>query len=393
MSQVSFSVIVRSTEELAPMQTSLQRFTDQTRAQVQLQGFTWDVARQELNQMATYGRGADISQIGSTWLRGLVDMNAIRPFNALDLRKFGDPAEFIPAAWESACLYDRTTMWAVPWLVDVRILFYRRDLLKRAGIDETTAFSTPQALDQTLSALEASGVATPLVLPTQFSWRTLHAVASWVWGNGGEFFDPVGKRLLFRNAPAMEGFKAFFGLARHLTETARGLSDAESDAQFIAGDAAVTVSGPWMMEMDAARLVHVGMASPPGPAFIGGSHLIIWKHAANLRNALQLAQYLTGLEMQRKLGLGGLLPARLAALNAVNIPSREFSRYLQQILQHGRAFPASHLWALIEERLCNTLADIWNEVLALSDITDSTLNVVLERHIGALASYLEMMFL
>lgn len=393
MSGLVLSVIARAPEELMRTRTLIEGFTAKHHIPVQLQDLTWDTARQDLNQVATYNEGPDVSQIGSTWLRGFVDMNAVRAFGPFEMRRLGSPSDFVPAAWESASLHDDAVLWAMPWLVDARILFYRRDILKQAGIDESSAFATPEALDETLAALRSHGVAIPWVIPTQFSWRTLHTVASWVWHHGGDFVSSSGERLTFMDVPALAGFRGFFKLARHLVEPALGLSDRESDALFMEGKAAATISGPWIMEMDEELLVDVGVTSPPGPAFIGGSHLIIWKHTVMPRKAVRLVQYLTSLEGQLNHGLHGLLPARFEALNAVDTSSREFSRYLQTLLKSGRSFYATHLWALIEDQLNHALADVWQDVLALSSLTDDALDAILERHLGALHNRLEMMFI
>lgn len=65
---------------------------------------------------------------------------------------------------------------------------------------------------------------------------------------------------------------------------------------------------------------------------------------------------------------------------------------LRQVLQNGRAFITPRLWALVEERLSQALAQVWGDVLALPDITDSALDAILTRRLGALAKRLEMMF-
>lgn len=390
MVNLDFSLIARVPEETAQVQALVKQFTVRHGVQVSLHHYTWDTVRQALNRVATYKQGLDVSQIGSTWLRDFVDMRAVRPFEPMELSLLGDIADFVPAAWKSSCVNDRT-VWGIPWLIDARILFYRRDVLKRAGIDERSAFATPEALETTLARLQADGVTVPWVLPTQFSWRTLHTVASWVWGKGGDFLSADGKRIRFTEPAALEGFKAFFRAARYLAQVGRPISDIEADTLFMRGEAAVTISGPWIMQMDRALLEQVGVTSPPGPAFIGGSHLVIWQHSTKVRHALNLVAYLTGPEAQRRHGFQGLLPARLSALDTVNIPTREFSIYLADVLLKGRAFSSPHLWALVEERLSQTLAWVWNDVLALPEITESALDDLLAQRLGSLAERLQMM--
>jgi len=392
MSELTLSIIARLPEETLRVRSLVESFAQRERVRVTIEDYTWDTVRQALNRTAIYNQGPDISQVGSTWLRDFVEMKAIHALSPLEIRQFEPIKDFVPAAWESTQVFHDGTVWGIPWLIDARILFYRRDLLKRLGIDERGAFATPAALEETLARLQTGGVAIPWVIPTEFSWRTLHTVASWLWAYQADFLSPDGKRILFTSAPALAAFKDFFRTARYLPkEYSAGISDVQSDALFMQGKAAVTISGPWIMNMDPELLTHVGVTSPPGPAFIGGSHLMIWEHTRHLRQALNLAAYLTNMESQRRHGFQGLLPSRLSVLDIVNIPNREFSLYLGQVLQNGRAFPNFHFWALIEERLSQTLGQIWQEVLKLPDLKDEALEEVLLRHLEALAQRLDVM--
>lgn len=278
-------------------------------------------------------------------------------------------------------------MLAVPWLADVRILFYRRDILKRAGIDEQVAFQTPETLEQTLAQLRASGVNIPWVVPTQHSWRTVHNAASWVWGAGGDLLSADGKRILFNQPKALAGFRAYFALGRYLADEARGLTDTESDTLFQAGKAAVTVSGPWLLAMPPELVAKVGITSPPGIPFVGGSHLVVWKYRRLASEAVQLVQFLTSLHFQQSCKPGGLLPVRLKALDAFNMSSAEMGKYLQQSLTKGRSFPSVPLWEVIEARLADTLAATWREALKAPD---SNWDAILDDRLNRLAQRLSL---
>ena len=391
MSELEFSVIFSEAGEMPSLETMIEKFTAESRMPVRLRKLSWDDARDELNKVAIYNAGPDISQVGSTWLRDFADMNALRTFTPAEVRTCGASSEFVPALWESSTLHGRPGMWAMPWLVDTRVLFYRRDLLAQAGVDEAYAFDTTEAMAQTFEKLQACGVRIPWVVPSRLSWRTLHGVASWIWGAGGDLISADGKRPLFDKPEARSGIKAYFSLARYLSEEARGLTDIETDALFRAGKAAVTLSGTWLLDIDEKQLVDVGVASPPGIPFVGGSHLVIWKHTAKVREAIQLVRFLTGLEFQTSLGRRGLLPARLEALTLLNTSSREFSEQLRRVLVKGRSFPSVHLWGLIEERLNNALGDVWADVLQLPEVTPQELDAVLDTHLGPLARRLLML--
>lgn len=388
MVELTLSITPTDAVEMTALQQVLDDFQDQTRISVRLHEIDTKSARDEINQFAVTGKGPDVSQIGSTWLRGIVDMNVLRPFTAHDTAQMGSPDDFIEASWKSTFLPGQPNVqWAVPWLADVRMVYYRRDLLKNAGIDEQGAFANPKVFEQTLRQLQSSGVQIPWVVPSQHSWRTFHNIASWVWGLGGDFIDSTGKQMLFDRPEAMAGFKAYFALERFLTGPARGLTTAQSDALFMNGMAAVTISGTHLLAMSPELLDRVGFTSPPGPPFVGGSHLVIWQYTRHEREAVQLVQALTSAASQKAYGLGSLLPVRLDALAKLGeLAGQEetFARYVRQALANGRSFQSVYLWDIVEARLVAVMASIWDEILKSPEpdtglILDRTLHTLAHR--------------
>jgi ABC-type glycerol-3-phosphate transport system substrate-binding protein len=214
MREVEFSVMSVDTPNADRLREALTEFEAQTRIHLKLRVIPWDEAWAELVKVAIYGDGPDISEVGSTWMPDLVGMNGLRQLAPAEVQKLGGQADFFPASWQSATLGDPSTIWAVPWLVDTRILYYRHDLLEQAGIDAREAFKTPTSLAQTLSRLRAAGNAVPWVVPSQETRMTLHNSASFVWGAGGSFVSADGQRILLDQPQARAGFREYFGLAR-----------------------------------------------------------------------------------------------------------------------------------------------------------------------------------
>jgi len=387
MSQVELSVMSVDTPDADRIREALIEFEAQTRIRVNLRVIPWDDAWAELVKVAIYGDGPDISEVGSTWMPDLVGMNGLRPLTSADVQRLGDPADFFPASWQSASLGDPSTVWAVPWLVDTRILYYRRDLLEAAGIDAREAFRTPKALAQTLARLRAAGNAIPWVVPTQATRMTLHNSASFVWGAGGDFVSADGQRILLDQPQARSGFREYFGLARFLAGEARHLTDVQSDACFWEKGAAVTLSGPWMWRASAGLRDKVSQTLPPGIPFVGGSHLVIWKHTRRSAEALELARFLNGVEFQRMYTVrAGLLPAGPGALSGPDSEATTFYRHMVPTLVKGRSFPSIPLWGLIETRVSEALTDIWRDTLR-SAAPD--LDAILDDHLTPTAKRLQ----
>jgi multiple sugar transport system substrate-binding protein len=363
--ELEFSIMAESPANIQPL---LDQFEAEHRIRVRLRLLTWDIAWSDLVKVALYGDGPDVSEIGSTWLGDLVAMNALRPFAEQELAALGKPSDFLPSAWNGGRVANQAQMWAIPWFTGARLLFYRRHLLERAGVDERTAFTTAGQFDETLSRLQAGGAQVPWTVPTGHTHTTLLNVASWVWGAGGDFVTPDGKRTLFTQPPARAGLRAYFALGRFLAPSVRHLNGLEPDEQFLSDqETAVTITGPWLFAAVSQRSLadQVGVALPPGPSFVGGSCVVVWKHTRQTEAALQLIHFLTRTPTQvtypRRLGL---LPARLDALEAPPFSTDPLWQLAITGIRTGRSVPITRSWGLMEDRLTRELTALWADVLA-----------------------------
>ena len=161
----------------------------------------WNTARSELVNFALLKNTPDVSEVGSTWISGFSSMQELRPFENHEIKRFGSPDAFVSEAWLSGVLADGR-VYGIPWSIDVRNIYYRRDLFEKAGIDETTAFQDIATLKETWKKLQASGIEIPWVLTTGNTLSTLQYLASWVWDKGGRFISDDGKQPRFNEPVA-----------------------------------------------------------------------------------------------------------------------------------------------------------------------------------------------
>jgi multiple sugar transport system substrate-binding protein len=277
----------------------------------------------------------------------------------------------------------------------MRLIHYRQDMFEQAGIEAHTAFQSPQTVLETCAQLQAAHVAHPVVLPSRRSRMTLHNLAGWVWGNGGDFVSPDGKKALFVTAQARAAIHAYFDLAHYLPPDLHDRDENQSDASFLNGDAAWTISGPWLHRSpDLSRAVaeQARQALLPGVSYIGGSQLVIWKHSPYTEPALRLIRHLNSVEAQARLvQTAGLFPTRLEVLACEPFQSDPFYQMAAEGLRTGRAFPALSLWGLVENKLAEAFASIWADILLNRDadfhaIIDAHLDDVAQRLNATLAS-------
>jgi multiple sugar transport system substrate-binding protein len=373
MDALKLTIMARGYHPEGDLRPLLDQFEAEHHVPVDVEVFTWETGWARLVKLALYRTGADVSEVGTNWVGNLVTMRALHPFHKTDLAALDAPSAFLPTAWQGGSVLGEKEVWAVPWLADTRLIYYWRDWLEQAGIDEASAFLTPAAFEQALGQLRASGVsAAPWIVATQSTALTLHNVSSWVWAAGGDWISPSGKRILFDQPEARAGLKAYFDLHRYMLPAARSLDSVPpSDSLFLQEEAAMTISGPWLMLLNMAPssfsdLTRLGAALPPGGIpFVGGSHLVVWEHSPRQSLAVELVRFLTSRQAQiAYCPLGSLLPVRLDVLSEPPYADHPVLKVLVEGVKAGRTFPNFPLWGLIEDGLGAMLNQMWREVLA-----------------------------
>lgn len=366
MSSIRFSVMRASDEQMALLRQVLKEFEERRHVTVDLTVLEWPTAWSQLLDYATYGDSPDVSLVGTTWIAPLSGMQALRPFTNAEVASYGETV-FLPSAWNAGVAGRKS--WAIPWQIDTRIIFYWRSSLARAGVDEKTAFISYEALEETVRILNASGQVA-IVSPTVTSADALHELAGWIWSQGGDFWSPDGKCLVFHHDAALKAIQRYFRLHRLLPGSPlAGLNEWQADRAFDRREAQIIIGGPWLINdvliQRPAALDDLGIAPLPGIPYNGGSSLVIWRRSLQELPGLDLIRYLVSPEVQRRITqLHGVLPARLEVLTDPEVNQDPFFRVLSSNALRGRALPPVRLWAVIEERLVQTLGTIWKDVFS-----------------------------
>ena len=393
MVEIEFSVMEGNAGDSRNLLALLEAFEQQYHIHVNLTGIPWDRGWTEIAKFGIYGNGPDVSSIGTTWIGSLASMQALRPYQPQQIRALGGAEAFFQACWQTGLLPGDPTAWAIPWLADVHVIYYWKDALEKAGIqaDFESAFSSQAALVDTLEKIHTDGgYAYPLDLTTINTPVVLHEAAHWLWDAGGDFVSPDGRRAIFDEPAAMEGFRNYFGLRPFISPDSLG--PAPRGDLFNAGKAAVYFAGPYLGNIGRANHPEwgerVGIVQSPGPAFVGGSSLVIWQYSKHAQEAFELIRFLSSQPTRIPASPHDQgLPTRCEALNMVSIEDDIFHRTYLQALQHGRGVPTMRLWGSIEDRLVAEIATIWAELFARPE-TD--LAECLSRHFHPLAQRLNI---
>ena len=394
MKQIEYLSVEADPNSSARLQGMLDEFTRKYNCQVLLHLVGWDAIWRELVNTSIYRRGSDVSEVGTTWLDSLAAMDTLRLFSPENIKALGGSGAFLPATWQSIARRGAAEVEAIPFRADMRVIYYWKDMVEAAGLDPAQVFHTPQGMAAELQALQQV-IPTPWAVATAANNRnTLFYLASWIWEQGGDFLTPEHKEVAFDSPQALEGMRLYYELARFLPRTDTPISDDEVNDLFLQRKVAAVMSGPWLLNLaynqnwSAERFSQMGITSPPGPSFVGGTCLVVWKHSRQQDYALKLVEYLTTPAIQAEYcAMIGFLPARRDAWDQAPFSSNPHYQALHQVLLNGRGLPPISLWGVIEERLSLALGQIWSE---LSANPAADLPALLRQHLVPLARRLNI---
>jgi multiple sugar transport system substrate-binding protein len=285
---------------------------------VDVQQVPWQSAHEKLLTAYVGDATPDVAQLGNSWVPELAVLDALAP---LDARVAASPVvlrdDYFAGIWDTNVVDG--VLYGVPWYVDTRLVFYRRDLLAAAGFAEL-----PRTWDEWLAAMRAvrDGAAEYAILLPLDEYEQLLALAL---AQPDELLRDGGRYGNFRSA----GFRralAFYlglfgeGLAPVVTQTQASNAWNELGRGYVA----MMIHGPWSVGEMRRRLppeaqptwTTAPMPGPDGPgaSTAGGSSLVVFRESAHPTAAWALVEFLSRPENQvRFQALTGDLPPRRAA--------------------------------------------------------------------------------
>jgi multiple sugar transport system substrate-binding protein len=393
MIEIELSVLDYAEDAAIKLQPLLAQFERKQHIHVFLTAIPWQQGWSEIANMAIYRHGADVSEVGTTWVSSLASMHALRPFTKADLDTLGGPEAFFSPIWQTGILRGDplNQVWAIPWHAYPIVLYYYQDLLARAGLPNArAAFHTPKSFARALKKLQASGLAHPFgMVTTGFKPAILQDAASWVWSSGGDFLNADGTRTAFTQPQALAGLRDYFSLSPYLylpTNNTETIADT-----FMAGQNGVVQNGPWLgivhRKEDPKFARRLDALPMPGGGYVGGCSLVIWQHSRNNEAAGELLHFLSSQATRVPVvPHAPNLPARKQALIDLTAQDLFLQVYLDT-LTNGRTFPATRLWGVVEARLANVFAALWEDIRINPSID---LEECLHRRLDPLAENLDL---
>jgi multiple sugar transport system substrate-binding protein len=287
---------------------------------VEVQQVPWSAAHEKLLTGYVGGSTPDVTQLGNTWIAEFAALQALEPLDPR-IERSGEVTEsgYFPGIWETNVVDEQT--FGVPWYVDTRVLFYRRDLLARAGYDrmpETWA-GWREAMQSVKRVVGPDRYA--VFLPTnEFMQPVILGMQ-----NGSPLLADHGTRGAFSEPAFREAFEFYHGLFRdRLAPPISNAEIANMYQEFARGYFAMVITGPWNLGEFERRLpdslqsqwATAPLPGPDGPgaSIAGGSSLVLMRGSKHKDAAWKLIEFLSRPDQQLRFWrLTGDLPARTEA--------------------------------------------------------------------------------
>jgi multiple sugar transport system substrate-binding protein len=306
----------------------------------------WEAAHDKIANAIAAGQTPDVSLIGTTW------MGEFAKAGGLDPTPDGlvDESGFYEGPWSSTVVGD--TSYGVPWYVETRVLFYRKDLAAKAGWTQPP--KTWDELTRFASDLE-SGAGAEYGINLQpgqtGSWQTFLPFA---WSNGAALTDDAGTEYTIDSpatVEALEYYKSFFDDGLSPT---RVLDPGELESGFADGRFGSFVSGPWhtgLVEEAGVTQDQYAVAPLPGKdsgagtSFVGGGNLAVFADSDNRESAWKLVRWLSQPEVQQRwYDTLGDLPAVKSAWQSGELATDERLKVFGSQLEQAQSPPAVPTW-------------------------------------------------
>lgn len=342
----------------------------------------WSTAWTQLVSIAKHRRGEyapDVLQVGNTWTCTLAYLGVLRNMEQFypDFTNHG----FVRIGCTYCRLSSRKRLFAVPWFIDIRVLYYRKDILELLGLDATALDDWESFRDtcRRINRLRKNDKCPyALALSGQKEDVLIHDIAPWIWGAGGSFLGPDMKSVVFDKTEAVNGMRFYYGFMEDGSIPLMG-RDRMIGGDFFSGRFVLQFSGAWpansffskdsdLYSREVAQ--NYGLAFfPKGPAgrftYLGGSQLGMCAHTRYPEESLKLLRYLTSQDVQVQHAKAiGMMPCFEDGFEVVFPKSAEtMKKVFKESIKFARTLPPVRVLGAMERIFTRLSHDVIKKII------------------------------
>lgn len=323
---------------------------------IKVQQIPWTAAQEKLVTAFASDNTPDACQLGNTWIPQFAALNAIIPLD--EYIKQSDQLsqeKYFPGIWETNVIDKK--VFGIPWYVDTRVMFYRKDVFEKAGYkDPPKNWNELLDLSKRIKSFYPKEENYAIYLPTnEFAPFIMFGMQA-----GSSILKDNDTRGNFSGKEFKEAFK--FLTDFHKQNLApMGISQVTNVYQAFAEEYfSIYISGPWNIpefkKWMKGNLADKWMTAPmpgyaneyPGVSLAGGSSLVIFKDSKYKKEVWKFFEYLsqpkTQLEFYKLLNN---LPANKEAWQDSLLKNDPFMQAFYLQFMNVRATPKIPEWEQI----------------------------------------------
>jgi len=331
------------------------------------QAIPWEAAHEKLITSVVGDIPPDVSQLGTTWMAEFQAMGALVPLDELiSNSRIISKDKFFPASWETNLVEER--VYGVPWYVDTRVMFYRKDLLKEVGFNHPPR--TWEELERVGKALikdrdgdgriDRYGMALPVK-----DWNIL---SMFIWENGGNILTADNSKPDVESEATQEAFQFYLKLFEEKIVPTTEAVDVDLFHAFRTGFYPIFISGPWMIELTRNELgkEYEGrwdVAMMPRKkfpiSFVGGCNLVLFKGSKHKEAAWKFIEFMSQPDIQVEwYRLTTDLPAVKSAWQDPFFKDKPMLRVFGEQLNYTKAPPNIPEWEQIADAMQRRMEEL-----------------------------------
>lgn len=356
---------------------------------VVVQQLPWSAAHEKLLTAFAGDATPDVAQLGNTWIPEMAALQALEPLGArIAASSVVAQADYFAGIWDTNVIDG--AVFGVPWYVDTRLLFYRKDLLAQAGFDAPpttwdewramlTAIKSRAGADRYGVLLPVNEFDPLLVLGLQQAAPLLRED-----GRFGNFRSADFRRALGFYCELFER-----GWAPPMTNN----QIANLYTEFGRGSFSFYISGPWNIGEFKRRLPPQQqgswMTAPmPGPegagaSSAGGASLVLFKASQHKPQAWALVEYLSSPAVQERFhALTGNLPPRRSVWATPALAQDVYAQAFRAQLERVKPSPKVPEWERIATEMQLLAAQVAHGNLSVDQAVrelDTRVDAMLEK--------------
>lgn len=327
---------------------------------VRVQQIPWSAAHEKLLTAFVGEATPDLCQLGNTWVPEFAALDALEDLSPRVARSaVVDSADYFRGIWDTNVIDG--ALYGVPWYVDTRLMFYRKDLLSAAGFTRP-----PETWDEWLAAMRGVKAAVGddryaiLLPPNEWEHPIIFGLqaGSTLLRDGGRYGD-------FSGAAFRRAFTFYVDLFREeLAPTLATTMISNVYQEFGRGLFAMYLTGPWNIGEFGRRVpeerqddwMTAPMPGPDGPAsgvsMAGGASLAVFRASRHKDEAWRFVEYLSAPEQQVHFyRLTGNLPPRERAWQDPVLATNAYADAFHTQLRRAVPLPRVPEWERISDKV------------------------------------------